>query len=718
MQQYDKARIDALRERALKPAVSYDEFYGFFNAAFLEHSGNPSFKRRLAEAVKEAYSRWTADIEPGELIVGRPASSPHSPEDEERIRRGNEAARFSHCAVGQDSHMAVDYPRLLNLGTSGIRALIDGYLADLDPDDPLSVRKEDFYLAAKTCLEGVEILADRYADRALSMAAAESDPRQKAEYEEIARVCRRVPRNPAETFREAVQSAAFVTYALSVKPLRPSMLQFQLGHPDRWLLPFYERDRAAGILTDEEAQTLVDCLCVQINRRVPNGLSCGLMVGGSLPDGSTVSNPLTRMFLEAIRQVSLVYPSVGLCVTDATPEADLELALEILAEGHSHPALFGDATIRRGLRHYGLTEEEAAEYIHSTCVEITPVGCSNVWVASPYMNLPGELLAVFPADDEDAPADMEEFIGRYFAHIAVRIRENCRRESLNRYERAKYCADPLLSCFVRDCLERGLDIEEGGARYNWIMPSFVGAANAADALYAIRTLVYENHEVTFADWKQALDTDYAEDPLLLARIRALPKYGSDDRDPSSPDAYVKRIAEFLAAECEKHRVPLTDGDDGRPSRLIPSLFCWIMHDHFGRATGATPDGRRAGFPLGDGSGPAQGREAKGPTASVLSSTSWEHWPFIGGVAVNMKFSKSLFTADSLPVMKSIVKTYLTRGGFELQINVTDRETLERARICPAEYEDLVVRIGGYSDYFTRLSSTMQEEVILRTEHEI
>ncbi len=718
MQTYDKARIDRLRERALKPVISYDEFYCFFNAAFYDGYGNPSFKRRLADAVRDAYSKWTVGIEPGELIVGRPCFRPHTPEEEERFRRANEAARFSHCPVGQDSHMAIDYPRLLSLGTSGIAAMIDGYIAALDPLDPESVRKEDFYLSAKTCLEGVEILSDRYADRAEELAEREPDPKQAEEYRTIARICRRVPKYPAESFREAVQSAAFVTYAISVKPLRPSMLQFQLGHPDRWLLPYYEKDTAAGALTDYDAQTLVDCLCVQINRRVPNGLSCGLMVGGSLPDGTPVSNSLTKMFLEAIRQVGLVYPSVGLCVADGTPEDVLELGLRILSEGHSHPALFGDATVRRGLTHYGLTAEESAEYIHSTCVEITPVGCSNVWVASPYMNLPGEMLSVFPSDDEDAPADMDAFLERYFGHIAARIAENCRRETLNRFERAKYCADPLVSCFVRDCLERGEDIEEGGARYNWIMPSFVGVANAADALYAIRTLIYERKEVTFAAWKKALDTDYRDNPALLAAVRALPKYGSDDRSPGSPDEYVGLISRFLAAECEKHRVPLSDGPGDRASRLIPSLFCWIMHDHFGRSTGATPDGRHAGFPLGDGSGPAQGREANGPTASVLSSTSWEHWPFIGGVAVNMKFSKSLFGEESLGVMKAIVKTYLSRGGFELQINVTDRETLEKARVCPEEYADLIVRIGGYSDYFTRLSPTMQEEVILRTEHGI
>ena len=143
-----------------------------------------------------------------------------------------------------------------------------------------------------------------------------------------------------------------------------------------------------------------------------------------------------------------------------------------------------------------------------------------------------------------------------------------------------------------------------------------------------------------------------------------------------------------------------------------------MHEAFGRETGATPDGRLAGFPLGDGSGPCQGREMNGPTASVISSTKWNHTPFIGGVAVNMKFSKKSLGAQSLKTMRDIIKTYLKRGGFEIQINVLDKETLLRAKAEPERYRDLVVRIGGYSDYFVKLSSNMQEEVILRTEHNI
>jgi formate C-acetyltransferase len=148
------------------------------------------------------------------------------------------------------------------------------------------------------------------------------------------------------------------------------------------------------------------------------------------------------------------------------------------------------------------------------------------------------------------------------------------------------------------------------------------------------------------------------------------------------------------------------------------VFCWVKHELFGRETGATADGRVAGFPLGDGSGPTQGREMRGPTASILSATKWDHSRLIGGVAVNMKFSSANLGPNSLEVMMSLVKTYVSLGGFEIQINVTDKELLEKALLEPEKYRDLVVRIGGYSDYFTKISKEMQKEVILRTEHVI
>ena len=154
------------------------------------------------------------------------------------------------------------------------------------------------------------------------------------------------------------------------------------------------------------------------------------------------------------------------------------------------------------------------------------------------------------------------------------------------------------------------------------------------------------------------------------------------------------------------------------SHYVPGAFVWIQHEALGRQTGATPDGRKAGFPFADGCGPAQGREKYGPTAAIISATSWNHSPMIGGLAYNMKFNSSLFsTPESRNGLRELVLTFLRRGGFETQINVTDADTLKKAQAEPEKYRDLVVRIGGYSDYFARLSPEMQAEVLLRTEYQ-
>jgi formate C-acetyltransferase len=235
-------------------------------------------------------------------------------------------------------------------------------------------------------------------------------------------------------------------------------------------------------------------------------------------------------------------------------------------------------------------------------------------------------------------------------------------------------------------------------------------SNLVDSLYALKKTVYERHEYTVLSLKEILEGDFeGHEELRRKLLYNIPKYGNDNDEV---DAYFNTIVSHITSECRKYTPILPEG------KLIPSVFCWIKHEGFGRQTGATPDGRHAGFPLGDGSGPCQGREFCGPTASILSSTKWDHSKLIGGVAVNMKFSKSSLGKKSIETMAALVKSYIKRGGFEMQINVTDREILEKAIERPEDYADLVVRIGGYSDYFTRLSRNMQRELIERTEHVI
>jgi formate C-acetyltransferase len=282
-----------------------------------------------------------------------------------------------------------------------------------------------------------------------------------------------------------------------------------------------------------------------------------------------------------------------------------------------------------------------------------------------------------------------------------------REQNEARRTRARCGGKPLQSVFTRDCVRAARDIDRGGARYNWIECSFVGLANFADSLEVIREEIFVQEALDFPALQALLASDYKGAEEVRQRFRnQYPKYGNDER---RVDRLVAETVELLRGECGKHRVAPDD------SPYVPGAFCWIMHEELGRLCGATPDGRRAGEPFADGCGPAQGREVRGPTAAILSVTSWDAAPLIGGAAYNMKFDRSLFStpADREP-LRDLVVTFLKRGGFETQINVVDREVLRRAREDPEAYRDLVVRIGGYTDYFVRLSPRMQEEVARRT----
>ena len=707
---YDKQRIEFLRLGAFGCKFDYGEFDYLFLRSLKERGRDRAYALRVGDAVYDMYANAEVFIGERELIVGRIACRDFT--ESERTEYGllrEYAARTAPAMPGQASHMTIDYDLLLNKGALGIISDIRLKRSRLDLTDPGGIERDNFYASCIRALEGLIRFAERYSEKAEQQASQleerGEDAARAAELREISANLRNVPANPASGFYEALQSAHFVTFCLSGKPFMAASHLYQLGRPDRYLLPFYEKDISDGKITPFRAQTLLDCFAILLNTRIPNGLAAGYMVGGSDENGRVVSNDLTRMAMDVIRHIRLIYPGVGYCWRPDSPPEDLRLACEILGEGHSHPAIFNDAVISAGLRRHGLSVAESYNYIHSTCVEITPIASSNVWVASPYMNLAQKLLDALVRDY----ASMDDLLGAYYELIETGIKENLVNETRGRAERRRYALDPLLSCFVNDCLEIGADIEAGGARYNWIMPSFVGLSNAADSLHVIEKLIFENKELDFATLRAALANDFEGYETLLRKIQnTVVKYGNDDDEA---DKYVLKLTEWLLKTMEKYQ-------KRRENYLVPSLFCWIMHDRFGLETGASPDGRRAGFPLGDGSGPAQGREITGPTAAILSATKWEHEGFIGGIAVNMKFSKKMFGPGSADKLIALIRTYMGRGGFELQINVVDRETLEKAQNDPDGYKDLVVRVGGYSDYFVKLSPTMQREVLARTEYQL
>jgi formate C-acetyltransferase len=678
---------------------------------------------RRGRATADTLKGLPPEIGPHEILVGKFPNRPLNDAERAEFERWHDVQALATFGAFGGSHMAIDYERLLRLGLTGLRQEIEGYRARLDSTLPDDVAKDAFYRACLLTLDGVRVYSEHYAEHAEALAAQADDPARKAELLEIAQVCRRVPEHPAETFHEALQAVHFVTYCQCAGQL---LIMFQLGRPDRYLLPYYRRDLAAGRLTPERAQELIDHLGLMLSAYTPARIAVGFMIGGRDGTGADVSNELTQMFLESIAHTRLPYPGIGLCWSKDTPSDITQRACELLADGLSHPAFFNDERITRGFMAAGLPISEACLYQHSTCVELSPIGSANVYVASPYHNMVQMLLDLLGVGrlNGDSPVvplasafsvqpartfgSFDELLDAFEAYVLARTREGVIDANASIWTRYHHGGYPLLSCFVNDCLARGKDIDQGGARHTWVEPNYVGLANVVDGLLAIRTLVFERKVVSLQELAEALRDNYAgREDLRLMIMNDVPKYGTDDDEA---DALAVRLTSTIADACRRYRNPLGGG-------YHPGFFTFVLHELMGRDTPASPDGRAAETALSPGAGAAQGRERRGPTAAVLSATKWDHTPMLGGTAVNLKFSRPSSRDEFVRGLRSLIETFMERGGFEVQVNVVDRATLLAAREHPELYRDLLVRVGGYSDQFIGLSPGMQDEIILRTEHE-
>ena len=272
---------------------------------------------------------------------------------------------------------------------------------------------------------------------------------------------------------------------------------------------------------------------------------------------------------------------------------------------------------------------------------------------------------------------------------------------------AEYMPAPFLSLLTDDCIARGLDYHDGGARYNTTYIQGVGLGTMADALTAIKYHVFDQATLSMAGLLAALDVDFAGHErtrqLLLHRT---PRYGNDD---DYADDVMRAVFEAYFQAI-----------DGRPNtkggQYHINLLPTTCHVYFGSVCGATPDGRRAGTPLSEGISPVQGADRHGPTAVLRSAAKMDH-ARTGGTLLNQKFTPALLEGDDgLEMLVQLVRTYFKLDGHHIQFNVVDADTLRAAQRNPGQYRDLIVRVAGYSDYFCDLGPALQDEIIARTEH--
>jgi len=714
----DKRRkwCEDLKASVKGEAASFEERTLLAAESFRQSEGQPSRVLRVAQANCHIFSSMPIRIREGEILVGWHPNTRIDPPMQERLREAHEYLKTQdYWANASEGHMAPDYPTLLSSGLGGVKDKIRELIGSLGTSEE-ATRKLEFYHAAETSLEALQKLILRYADLAETMMAEARDPDWGLELERIAEALRQISSGPPRTFREAIQLVWFVFLGVAIEAgtahrcLGP-------GHIDRYLLPFYRREEDR-----DEADALLEQLFIKCNEFHGPAMSAVIVgIGGRNPDGSDATNELSYRCLEASRRAAMYFPGVDVLWHRDMDEEFMRQACRLLRNGMGQPSFFNSDLIVKGLMRYGVPFEHAVDHLPSTCTETSIQGRSNPWVAWPYVNVPLSLLyALFNGRHPltgrkeglgaGLPRSYEELLRSFFKELEFAAHRAIERGIRDQLEESKRRPFPLLSCFIRNCLEEGRDISHGGALYNFLQPEAVGVSNVVDGLAAIKVLVRDQQRFTLDDFREAIRKDFeGYEGLRRAILEDCPKHGNNV--PWVNDLF-SQVAGGWCSAIEGHK-----NFYGGP--VLPGFLGWTVWIDFGRNTPATPDGRRAGKPLSNSTGPCTGVRAKGAPSVFLSCRGFDQSRGLGGIVFNLRFSSSAITSDAgVERLKNLIETAFDLGTYQVQINLASSQVLRDAQRNPDNYADLLVRIGGYLVPFTLLPAEAQEDVIARTEMEI
>ncbi|HTP14138.1 MAG TPA: trans-4-hydroxy-L-proline dehydratase [Bacteroidota bacterium] len=629
-------------------------------------------------------------------------------------------------------HTVLD-DKIYRKGMKDFRKEIDERLQALDyENDPDAYRKQEELRAMGVCTDAVVAFAERHADHARDLALKEEDPARKSELKTIESVCRHVPANAPRNFWEALQYYWFIHLGV-ITELNP-WDAFNPGRLDQHLYPFYRKGMEEGSLTKEKAQELLQCFWVKFNNQpAPPKVGvtaaesstytdfANINIGGLRKDGSDGVNELSFLLLDVIDEMRLVQPSSNIQVSKKNPDDFVKRAGRIIRKGWGQPSVFNADTIVEELLRQGKSVEDARCGGASGCVEVGAFGKES-YILTGYFNMPkvleitlhngvdprtGKTIGVEtgePATFRSFDELMDAFRKQVNHFVDIKIRGNNVIERLY----AEYMPVPFLSVLIDDCIAKGKDYNDGGARYNTNYIQGVGIGTMTDSLASIKHHVFDEKTISMADMLKILNADFEGfDKTRLLFLNRTPKFGNDD---DYADNVMLQVFEtyYNAVNGRKN----TKGGTYRIN-LLPTT----CHVYFGSVTGATPDGRKAWTPLSEGISPVQGADRHGPTAVLKSAGKMDHVR-TGGTLLNQKFTPQVLENEKgIDNLVHLIRSYFTLGGHHIQFNVVSAQTLKNAQAHPEEYRDLIVRVAGYSDYFCDLGKSLQDEIIARTEHQ-
>ncbi|MBI3979170.1 MAG: hypothetical protein HY331_13380 [Chloroflexi bacterium] len=691
-----KARALALVLREMPVHIQDDELivggrtlYGGRDALrFVSHQQMFTASSRWAASY---YPHYLTDQELGALNASAPNSRPGA-----GVRP---AAATGHAAVG--------YQRILSLGFGGLRTLAKQSAARLRAENPPDLaRRLAFLEAADIALAGATGLVRRYEQLARTLAATSDDPARRAELSRIAGICEQVAEHPPRDFHEALQLFFFARVISMVE----SYICMPLGRFDQYLYPYLAQDLAAGRLTRADALELLECLFVKLNEEVDVSTTddcLRIMVSGQDAEGHDVTNELSYLCLEAAVDLHLASPKVGVRLHRGTPREFLMRCVEVARLGIGGlPEIYNDEGIISTLVDAGMPLEHARDYAHDGCSEITLPGRSDfypIWTKLRFL----QCLESFLAEGAEY-GTFGDLLAAYKARATREMQEAAALGNERDRILGEFSPAPFISATFEGCLERGLDKTWGGTIYNETGMLGMELPNTANALAAVKKLVYEERRLSLAELRAALASDFADaERLRLMLVNRAPKYGNDDD-------YVDAIAEDLAS----HYIRTVRGfSNPRGGRFRAGFYDFSNFIIGAKEIGATPDGRKAGGYISGNLSAMPGTDRNGPTALVRSACKvMRLHPELGAMLDIRLHPSAVRGANGLEQLAALVGGYMDLGGLALQFNVVDGATLRAAQREPEKYRDLLVRVWGFSAYFVQLSPDFQEHIIARTEH--
>jgi len=627
-------------------------------------------------------------------------------------------------------HVLPDVESWLRLGVQGLREKVNTARQKQSVQTP---EQQIFYDGALIALQATQEFMARYADLARNLTEQTEDQDRRQELQCIAEVCDWISENPPRDFWEASQAVWFLFVLLQIESNASS---FSPGRFDQYMLPFLESDLESGRLTLSEAQVLLECLWLKFSEIVllRNSFSAryfagfpiafNLVLGGQLSDGSDATNFLSYLCLRAQADLGVTQPNLSIRIHKNSSQEFLMAASHVISKGSGMPQVFNDEIIIPGQINRGITPEDALNYAMVGCVEFSTPGKTLGWSDAAMFNLVRILeLTLFGGKDPQSGQQigletlsldqMESFealeaaYDKQLLHFVPLMVKGCNTvDSIH----AEMLLSPFLSLVINDCIERGLDVTAGGAHYNFCGVQGVQIANVADSLAAVKRAIFEEKWLSAHELLNVLPNNYEDnEPLRQRLIHRIPKYGNDD---DYVDRYSRKWADRYSELVAQHSTI-------RGGVYQPGFYTVSAHVPMGANVGATPDGRFAGEPLADGGlSPTAGRDQKGPTAVLRSVSKINLKLASNGTLLNMKFLPAFFEGKrALEKFVTLLRGFCKLKIPHVQFNVVSASTLRDAQANPENYRHLVVRVAGYSAYFTELDKDLQDEIIRRTEFE-